>query len=430
MLKAGFARLDMTPPLGSPIAGYFHIREMQGILDPLQLNCLALTVGEEKLVIITADLMAIGIARCREIAAAVEARTGVPASAVIVQALHQHTAPYITEVKDPINISDGAYHDTFMAKAADVAVLALADAEEATLSVAEGDIPAPVSFVRRYWMKSGIVETNPGFSRAEEIDRPCDEPDNTVHLLRFKREKGDIALVNFACHPDVIGGHFVSADWPGFVRRIMEAELPGTSCIFCNGFQGDSNHFHFTSGVRKSGYGHSEYMGTMVAKGALALWDKTAPMEVNSVGAKVEAVYTRTRLDGIEDYEKCKAWYDDMEAGKFDYDPHITEKAANRRVIRLRNDPIFRPVVVSAAHIGDVLLAGLSGEPFTYYIRAVKALNPDKMLLTLCIAGGYSGYFPTAKAFDEGGYEATASPFTPAVEGEIVSAFERLMKEQ
>ena len=90
MLKAGFARLDMTPPLGSPIAGYFHIREMQGILDPLQLNCLALTVGEEKLVIITADLMAIGIARCREIAAAVEARTGVPASAVIVQALHQH----------------------------------------------------------------------------------------------------------------------------------------------------------------------------------------------------------------------------------------------------------------------------------------------------------------------------------------------------
>ena len=428
MLKAGFARLDMTPPLGAIIAGYFHKREMKGILDPLSINAIALTVGEEKLIIITVDLMALGHERNLALRQAIEEKTGVPADCVILQALHQHTAPCITEAVGLTYTNDGVYHDLFMQKVVDAAVLALDDAADAALFAGEEEVPEKISFVRRYWMKSGIVETNPGFDRAAEIDRPCDEPDNTVHLLRFKREKGDIALVNFACHPDVIGGEMVSADWPGFVRRYVEADHPGVSCIFCNGFQGDSNHHYYQSGVARRGYEHSAHMGRVVADGVKSLWEKVAPMEVTSVGAKVETIYTRTRMDGVEDYEKCAAWYADYEAGRLDYNPHITELAANRRVKMLRDAPIFRPVVVSAGHIGDVMLAGLGGEPFTYYIRAAKAVNPDKMLLTFCIANGYGGYFPTAKAFEEGGYEATASPFTPALEGEIISTIEKLMK--
>ena len=428
MLKAGFARLDMTPPLGAIIAGYFHKREMKGILDPLSINAIALTAGEEKLIIVTVDLMALGHGRNHALRKAIEEKTGVPADCVILQAIHQHTAPFITEVPGLNNTNDGAYHDMFMQKVVDAAVLALDDAAEAQMLVGEEEVPEKISFVRRYWMKSGIVETNPGFPRYQEIDRPCDEPDNTVHLLRFKREKGDIALVNFACHPDVIGGELVSADWPGFVRRYVEADHPGVSCIFCNGFQGDSNHHYYQSGVAKRGIEHSKHMGRVVADGVKSLWDKVVPMEVTSVGAKVETVYTRTRMDGVENYEKCAAWYADYEAGRLDYKPHITELAANQRVVRLREAPIFRPVVISAGHIGDVMLAGLGGEPFTYYIRAAKAVNPDKMLLTFCLANGDGGYFPTAKAFTEGGYEPSSSPFTPALEGEIVSTIEKLMK--
>ena len=57
MLKAGFARLDMTPPLGSPMAGYFEYREAEGILDPLELNALAVSDGENTVVIVTADIL-------------------------------------------------------------------------------------------------------------------------------------------------------------------------------------------------------------------------------------------------------------------------------------------------------------------------------------------------------------------------------------
>ncbi len=34
-MKAGFARIDITPPLGSKLQGYYNVRYADGILDPL-----------------------------------------------------------------------------------------------------------------------------------------------------------------------------------------------------------------------------------------------------------------------------------------------------------------------------------------------------------------------------------------------------------
>ena len=42
MLKAGFSRLDVTPPLGSDLSGYFYRRLAKGVHDPLYLNALAI----------------------------------------------------------------------------------------------------------------------------------------------------------------------------------------------------------------------------------------------------------------------------------------------------------------------------------------------------------------------------------------------------
>ena len=47
MLKAGVARVDVTPPLGSYMSGKFNDRYAKGILDPIQLNALAVFDGKE-----------------------------------------------------------------------------------------------------------------------------------------------------------------------------------------------------------------------------------------------------------------------------------------------------------------------------------------------------------------------------------------------
>ncbi|MBQ6329132.1 MAG: hypothetical protein IJI35_08980 [Kiritimatiellae bacterium] len=45
--KAGFARVDITPPLGTPIVGYFEERRAKGVLDGLE--DMAINTGASKL---------------------------------------------------------------------------------------------------------------------------------------------------------------------------------------------------------------------------------------------------------------------------------------------------------------------------------------------------------------------------------------------
>ena len=59
MLKAGFSRVDVTPPLGSYVAGVFYPRFAKEVLDPIELNAIALSDGEETALIIAADFLMI-----------------------------------------------------------------------------------------------------------------------------------------------------------------------------------------------------------------------------------------------------------------------------------------------------------------------------------------------------------------------------------
>ena len=83
-MKAGFARVDMTPPLGTPLAGYYSQRLAEGVLDPLFLNALALSDGENTVVMITADMLGIRRAYSEEIRELVAERVGIPAEHLMI----------------------------------------------------------------------------------------------------------------------------------------------------------------------------------------------------------------------------------------------------------------------------------------------------------------------------------------------------------
>ena len=52
-LQAGFARVDVTPMRGIGIGGYFKPRYVEGVLDELEINALALGCGDDKAILIS-----------------------------------------------------------------------------------------------------------------------------------------------------------------------------------------------------------------------------------------------------------------------------------------------------------------------------------------------------------------------------------------
>ncbi len=434
MLKAGFSRADITLPLGTGLAGYFAPRPAKGVYDPLSLNAIAFSDGEDTAVLITVDALGMRETFCTEIRELIAERTGVKADHVILNALHQHTSFVLRPKGGTCALQDADYINLLYRKCADVAQMAIDDMAECELRFATKELEKPISFIRRYRMKNGKIKTNPGSSWVDIVE-PAGKSDNNVRLLRFVREgKKDIALVNFCTHPDVIGRSYISADWPGFVRRFVEAEQDA-HCLLVNGFQGDVNHFNFQipkeeRTVGSCGYEHSEYMGRVIADAVTDLWEKGVARTATKVCGAQTAIYNQTRTDGAEDYEICKPIYDEFQKTfKVPEDAAITDLAYLRRVVEMRTDPIWRRVPVSVIAIGDLAFVGLGGEPFTHYAEAIREGAPDKTVISVCCANGFEGYLPTKLAFEEGGYEATASAFTPDLEDQCVEAALSLLKE-
>lgn len=430
MLKAGFARLDITPPLGAPLSGYFYERSLKGILDPLEINAVAVSNGESTVLLMAIDFIGIYMDHINKLKELITQRTGVPAEHIFIASLHQHTSCCIGRSRLN-NLTDPTYLDVLNRKFGDAAQLAIDDLKEAFLSVAAQDVAEPIAFVRRYFTADGSVATNP--SSKLTLTGRCAEADNTMRLVRFARENAkDIAIVNFSTHPDVIGGEFCSADWPGFTRRFVEADNSDVSCLFFTGCQGDSNHYDFfkpkDQRLKGERYEHSRYMGRTVADAVKACWDHTKPISGDRICGGISVVYNRTNTENIEKYDEYKAWYDDYEAGKLEPKPHITELAYASRIIGLRTSPIFRPVPLSVIQIADVAFVGFGGEAFTDYGRYMRDLAPDKFVVCSVCTNGYEGYLPTEEAFQQGGYESKSSLFTPTLEQELISAAKELLK--
>lgn len=433
-LCAGFARADITPMSGIGIAGYFKPRYVRGVLDALELNALALQCGENRLVLLSLDHCGVHTPEAASIRAAVAKACDLPIEAVYLHATHTHTAPFLVVNSD--DRLEQAYFDFVLHRAADAARYALADLRPARMGYAVGTAPN-IAFVRRFRMRDGSIQTNPGVNNPNIVE-PIGDVDERVNVLRFDREGADsIVLVNFGDHPDTVGGELVSADWPGFLRRRLEKSLNNVRCIFFNGAQGDVNHVnvHPSAGDRNGltpdfddvcrGYGHARHMGNVVAGAVLQVFDKVTYTDVDSLKFLQRTIQIPSNMPKPEDLPEARRIEALHQAGRDCDLPYegmmlTTVVAEAERMLKLADGPEYFNMELSALAVGPVAFVGIPGEPFTGIGRALKKAPGWTLVLPTCLTGGDDGYFPMREAYDEGGYEARSSPFRAGVAERII----------
>ncbi len=409
--------MDITPPLGTTLAGYFEIRHADNVLDPLLATAVAFDDGEKRAVIISIDNLGIVRSMTDKYRAEIAKACGMEKEGVFLACTHIHTGPRMG-VWNGDTVFEPEYADFLGKKLCSAACLALLDLAPAALSYTRGEAK-DVSFIRRYRMRDGSAKTNPGW-RNPDIVAPIGRADETAQLLVIKREgKPEIGIVNFQVHPDVIGGCGVSADYPKFVRDTYEKLIDNSLCMFINGAQGDSNHFDLTLGEDKcrSGYERARYMGRKIAMSVVANYELCEKLIGDKIFFAEKDVVVKYNCGAPEEIPEAKRineeymrTHDPKSIPGIIGNPYWAVAKAGR-IMAIKALGKERKLGISAIAIGDAVFAGFPGEPFTEAGFIVKEKSRFALTIPACCANGFEGYYPTETAYDEEGYEASAARY-------------------
>jgi len=239
-LRAGVARVTITPPLGSAMIGFAGRGPADGLHDDLTATALVLEGpsagpgGVERVAIITCDLLWLETHEVHGVRAAVGALTAVPPDHVVVACSHTHYGPTMDASREEEEGPQTApYLANLVHQLAGVVALACAACVPCQLGVGYGE--AHIGINRRERIADGTIILG---------QNPAGSFDPRVAVLRIDAVDGRplAAVFNYACHPVSLGGActHISADFPGVARRLVE-EQTGSTCLFLQGAAGNIN---------------------------------------------------------------------------------------------------------------------------------------------------------------------------------------------
>ena len=443
-IKCGYSKACITPKLGTLVSGYYEKREAKEILDDLYVFAAAFDDGVKKAVVIAADIIMLSKATCDEYRKDIAKYCGIEFESILISCSHTHTAPMIGPDFASDLHGDVEYEKEMVKAMCKVAKEALEDVKPSSFSVASGEAKN-ISFIRRFRMKDGSVQTNPGVGNPN-IDHALGTPNEEVKLLKIEREGGDdLYIVNFGTHPDSVGGEVISTDYPGYVRTTIEKALDGVKCIFLTGAQGNVNHINPmpTEGDRRGldydsfdgvprGLDHAKHMGRAIAGAVLQICDKTVDINADEIEYGSNIVTIPSNQDNSR-LEEAKRIFELHATGKDSELPYsamelTTVVAEATRIVELSKGPDSFEFDLSALKLGEFAFAGIPGEPFVEIGLRIAEGSPFKDTFVCCLTNGGDSYFPSSSAYDEGGYEARSSYLKKGGDEIIINGMTTLLK--
>jgi len=394
-MKAGFAEVDITPPVGTLKIGWLKKIVSDKVIDPLFARIAVFENGAQRIGFVQLDTLSVRWTTVRAIRTRIEKQCKFPGSAVMVSATHNHAGPAVAGTGEVPR--DEAYVESMVGKAVEAFGRALKNAVDAEIgfgSVFEFN----VAFNRRVVMRDGTVRTHGTFADPDALffEGPVDPE---VAVLAARRPNGTPlgCLVNFACHPTHFGGEgTLSAGYPGALAAAMKKKhWPVT--LFLNGPCGNTH----TSDPTRNGAGMSlEEAGAQLADDAakaIAAMKFRRDWSLATASRTIRLPYRR--------YTKEEVAGTIRGAQRF-VDPAIYDRGMPDLLKRIKMRKT-QPVEIQVLSLGDVDFAAMPAEYFVEFgLKIKEAVHPRRALVVSC-ANGMVGYVPTQAAFERGGYETT-----------------------
>ncbi len=410
MLKAGFATVDITPPVGTPIGGnYRDDYASRGVHDPLCAHCMVADDGEHQVAIVSADLLGVRADMVRRVRESVHASCGLEPGAVMVAATHTHSGPDTLGLDERAMASE-AVVDGLVEGIASAVANAWAARVPARAGYGAGR-EETVSNNRRLRLKDGTVHMNWEGIAPDDIAEVLGPTDPGMGVLKVVDASGRLmgVLVNYTLHPAILAGDnlLLSSDYPGAIyRRMGESLGKDTTVVFANGTEGNINHINAFDPQQGRGFEEVERIGGILAGVALSILpgiETAGDLEVRSSVKSVDIPRRQLPEDRFAWAEEVLAKWDGKSVNMVDGLPDELYAREALALKELQDEPVA--VEIQAILIGETVLVALPAEVFVEFGLEIKKHSPFAKTMIVGLANDWVGYVPTRRAFEEGGYE-------------------------
>ncbi|MDP6776674.1 MAG: neutral/alkaline non-lysosomal ceramidase N-terminal domain-containing protein [Candidatus Latescibacteria bacterium] len=419
MLKAGAAKVDITPFLGGPMAGYAgRDKGSEAVHDPLYAKALVLDDGRTKVALVTTDLIGVNRELAAETRDLVKKMVRLPQECVWLCGSHTHFGPEIRRDRsgDDRDGYDSAYAKMLPKKLASAVKMAHDSRRRAR--VGSGRINAEgISYNRRPIAPDGKAVMSLVLPAARD-DVKFGPVDTEVGILKVTGpEEGDTiaTLINFGCHPVSSTDRMleITADYPGYAMDLIE-QVEGGVCLFALGCAGNI--------VPIQRHGRSKrQVGLSLGGSAL----KELQWIATTDEARIRAGRKQVTLP-VHEFPFPEEMERQIEQTSAQLERARKRNAPNWEMTQLRHalnkaqsmpqwaerfkDKDELDTEVQAFWIGDIPMVGLPGEVFTELGMQVKKGVGVSPTIVASLSNDGVGYVSIRKAYAQGGYEPNRSP--------------------
>ena len=408
MNKAGWAHIDITPPLGLPMGGRgSRFTPGAEVIDPLLAQALVVEddVGR-RLLTISVDMIGMSYHATSELRFDLMVATGIPFDAIVINSSHTHSGPmtgfegYATFKAKPRDLK--AYESNVIARTVLLAVGALARLAPAEVRVCSGVSDIGINRRRR------DVEGNMGMG--PDPDGPYNRD---LWVLDVRTGAGRYVAFSYGCHPVLVYGYAwdgISADWPGACRRrLVEALGPNTQAQFIQGLAGNVRPRQVADlerGIFRKPTTAEDHLaaGSQIGDDVLAALEGGEQVELDLAAAADFALLPRD-ADKVLPLEHWQALAEQ--------DDELNRNVGAYWADRLQNGP--PPAEVVPWSIGLVRLARehtiawMAGEPLAEWLGLLRECLEDENLTAWGYCQDGRCYMPIDAIISQGGYEVIPS---------------------
>jgi hypothetical protein len=386
-LRAGVAKVDITPDETDGVMVTGHRRQVFGVRDPLRAGVLVLDDGETKAAIVTLDTIGAWDELVQLTRGRIEQLTGIPAANIMVAASHNHSGPAFE--------AESSWGRELVDKLGNAAMQAAKESRSVNIGYGEDQIEFNINR-RKVINGRAVVSLNP--------EGPNDQ---RVKVLRFDdgRSLTPLAVVMHAvCHPCFFTwGDKGSQPYPNGYPK-MSADFPGEGQTFvemCYGNQTSSLFLQGCAGDIRPNLPGYPYRCADEA-------------DIQWAGRDLGSAVVRTLARGVtrEQLRERPSYYAIRVASS---------------VVSLPGKEGRLDAELQAMKIGPYLLLTMPGEPMVEYgFKLERAIADRAIPIIVGYANGNLGYIATTDAYEVGGYEPNTSKLAPEAEPIILSELSRL----